>query len=171
MKHRLFAVTALILLLSIMGGGIVSADSTKDVTNPRANFGFAPSLADFNVDIPFVCLFWDKPTSSSSIAASKSYRVDWSTRNSGFASYKVGVTQKTGSYYVDHRDLENGNSLCWDIGEAGYSHATLKLPVGKTVRIRIRARYPGEANGGWTKISITRTETGFTSDDITLTNA
>ena len=161
MHRRLFAIVALALLLTVMSSGLASADDSKSIN------GLHGSYAVYGENTPFLCLYWRSPTKTP--LAKNSYRVDWSLNKKGFRSHKQTNTYRAGHYYINKAGHTPYSNACWDIGSYFAARAVLKWPVGQTLRVRIRARYSGK-NGDWTKLSITRTADGYTSDDISITN-
>ena len=158
MKHNVFIV-ALLALLLIVAGGVASADASKSITGLHGGYGKT-------FDTPWFCLYWNTPTKTP--LANNSFRVDWSLNKRGFRSHKQENTKRAGHIFtVMLGDDGAVSNTCWDIGKK-FASPVIKWPVGQTLRVRIRARYSG-ANGPWTKLSVTRTADGFTSSDITLT--
>lgn len=63
------------------------------------------------------------------------YRISWAI-NGRWRSWKKPNTETRGNAFVDGDTLR-------------YTIRGLSVPAGKTLRIRIRARYRGEKNGPW----------------------
>lgn len=184
MKHRLLILVIFALLLAIAPAAAQDTEPeptpapSKDIVNLHASTGTG---AQTDTSVPWFCFHWEPPTSPARMFAKKSYRVDWSLNNSGFPSYKKSNTDRVGTVFVGHLNLPAGydyGGKCFVTAAANvYTdpitgvHTLIKWPIGETLRIRIRARYPGEANGDWTRASVTRTgKYTFSSPDIDITH-
>ena len=155
----------LALLLMAAGGGLASAQNArKAIRSLSGEHGVIFPYPITMLPQPYFCLNWSPPTKTP-LAESRSYRVDWSLRTSGFRSYRQENTRRAGHVYVD-----SGN-VCWDIrATRSRMGEMVDWDIGATLRIRLRARYAGR-NGPWTNLSVTRNANGFTSSDITITVA
>ncbi len=165
------ALTALALLLVLAGGGLAAAQdrASKTVTALRGGYGVIYPYTDQSIEQPWFCIYWGPPATTP-LAKRNSYRVDWSLKAKGFRSFKQANTRRAGHVFISWEDFDGQGTACWDIkAESGLFGDPLDWSVGKTLRIRIRARYRGKG-GPWTSLTVTRTADGYTSPDITLTN-
>ena len=127
-RKVLATLSALLALLIFAGAATMAQDS-----NPK--------------EIPFMfgmtAICWEPPCNLGSVRVSinppektpDKYRVSWAI-NGKWRSWKKPNTETRGSAFID------GDSVSYRI-------TGIRIPYGKTLRIRVRAIYNGEKNGPW----------------------
>ena len=124
MYKRLFAAMLVFLLVA----GLSAAQSDRSPKDVPSIYAMYETCEDQNCVLKSIWVMWNAPEK-----APDSYRVSWTTTGK-WRSIKKPNSKKA------------GNAIATELG---YWIRRVKLPYGETLRVRVRAHYDGEKNGGW----------------------
>ena len=148
MKHKLQILLALVLVLALAGGGVISAQTNEERKSIEHIFWYwrNQSETDGETTLNILCVMWADPSKTPA-----DYRLSWTTRSHGWRSATKANTKTAGNAIVaGNRYCIGANNPITDAFsyKSARPNGSLAVPEGKTLRVRVRARYPGK-KGPW----------------------